>query len=130
MDRNDRPGTRGNRRLDLTDIHQEILVADIDENRTSAENPNCRYGRHRCIRHGYHFIARNNSCRRKRNIERISSATDADSAGYPDIRRHLSFECDAFLTQNKLPGFKYTVYRRENLVSQFIILASIIPECW
>jgi hypothetical protein len=42
--------------------------------------------------------------------------------------RHGTLERDPFWSEDQLPGLEDTVDSRENLFSQFVVLASIIPE--
>ncbi len=127
VNRHDRLGLRRNRRLDLADVHQEIVVPDIDENRAGAENLDGRNRRHRGVRHRDDLVARANPRRRQRDIDRVGTAVDTDAAIHPDIGRHRAFEGDTFRPENELAGSEDTIDRGENLVAQLIVLASVVP---
>jgi hypothetical protein len=63
-----------------------------------------------------------------RQYHRICAAIDPDAACYADIGRHLPLERDAFRPEDQPAGFGYPIDGGENLVSQLVILAQIIPE--
>ena len=110
------------------DVHQEVILSDVDEYRARAEDLDRGHRRHRRVRHRDDFIAGLNTRRRQRNVDRIRPAVDADAAADADIGRHVTLERDPFRPENQLPGLEDTVDGREDLVSQFVVLASIIPE--
>ena len=128
MYRNDRTGARRDSRFDLADVHQKIVIPDVDKDRTSAENLDRGYRRHRGVRHRDHLVAGTHASRRKRDVDGIRSAVDPDAASYADIGRHVAFERDPFRPENELPGLEYPVDGAEDLLAQFVIFASIIPE--
>ena len=128
MHGNDRPGARRDRGLDLVDVHQEVILPDVDEYRPRAEDLYRRHRRHRRVRHRNDFIAGRNTRRRQRNVDRVRPAVDADAAADADIGCHVALERDPFRPEDQLPGLEDTIDGRENLVPQFVVLAPIIPE--
>jgi hypothetical protein len=128
MHGNDRFGSRRDGSLDLADVHQEVILPDVDEYRARSEDLYRGHRRHRRVRHRNDFIARRNAGGRQRNVDCIGPAVYPDAAADADIGRHVSLERDPFRPEDQLPGLEDTVDGRENLVPQFVVLASVIPE--
>src|SRR6266851_7409330 len=116
MDGNDRTGARRDRRLDLTDVHQEIVIPDINEYRAGAENLDRGDGRDRGVRYRDDLIAGADACGRERDVNRVGSAVDPDRTPDADIGRHLALEPDPLRSENELAGFEHAIDRGENFI--------------
>ena len=121
MHRDDRFRARRNRRLDLADIHQEVIVADVDEYRRGTKRANGRDRRHRRIGHGNDLVAGLDAQRRQRDVDGVSSAVHADAARNPEIAGHFTLELDAFLPKHQPSRAKHAIDRGEYLIAQFVV---------
>ena len=67
---------------------------------------------------------------RQGDIDRVGAAVDTDATANSNIGRHVSFEDDAFRSENELPGSENPVNGGENFLPQRLIFTPIIPEWW
>src|SRR3954470_13304903 len=125
MDRDDRLGPSRDRSTDEGRVHQEVVLADVDEDRCRTCRHDCDNGGSRGIGHGDDFVSRTDAERLQRKLDGVRAVVDAYAVCDSMVIGELLLEHVHALAEDELSGAEDRVDTLEYLLALLLVLVEI-----